>query len=60
MRIIFETSIRVGDLVNGKEITKIEPDPFVPNQINLWTDEEIVNDFGDKEKMCFRIRAMGG
>ena len=60
MKIIFEASIRVGDLVNGKEIISIEPDPFIANQINLWTLEEKTDEFGEKGPVPFRIRKMGG
>ena len=30
--------IEVGDLVNGFEIVRIDNDPFIKNQINLWTN----------------------
>ena len=56
MKVVLETSIRVGDLINGKEITRIEDDPFIDNQVNLFTNEQVTNEFGDMEEVVFRVR----
>lgn len=33
--------VEVGDYVNGQKIVNITKDPFVKNQIDLWTDRRI-------------------
>ena len=46
----------IGKYLNGYKIVKIEEDPFVKGQINLWTDEWITEYFGDKSIVKFYIR----
>ena len=45
--------IEVGDFVNGNEITEISQDPFVKGQINLWTDIELRDVYGDYERLKY-------
>ena len=33
--------IQIGDYVNGQKIVKITKDPFIKDQIDLWTDRII-------------------
>ena len=44
--------IEVGDYINGQKITKITKDPFVKDQIDLWTDRTIPFD-GDYQQERF-------
>jgi hypothetical protein len=46
----------IGKYLNGYKIVKIEEDPFVKGQINLWTDEWITKYFGDKSIVKFFVR----
>ena len=46
----------IGKYLNGYKIIKIEEDPFVKGQINLWTDGWITGCFGDKSIVKFFIR----
>jgi len=46
----------IGKYLNGYKIVKIEEDPFVKGQINLWTDEWITEYFGDKSIVKFFVR----
>lgn len=46
----------IGKYLNGYKIVKIEEDPFVKGQINLWTDGWITEYFGDKSIIKFYIR----
>ena len=46
----------IGKYLNGFKIVKIEKDPFVKGQINLWTDDEKSNVFGDRSIVKFFIR----
>ena len=46
----------IGKYLNGYKIIKIEEDPFIKGQINLWTDELITEYFGDKSMVKFFIR----
>lgn len=46
----------IGKYLNGYKIIKIEEDPFVKGQINLWTDEWITEYFGDKSMVKFFVR----
>ena len=45
--------IEVGDYVNGEEITYIDEDPFIKRQINLWTDVELRDVYGDYERLKY-------
>ena len=45
--------IEVGDYVNGDEITEITQDTFVKGQINLWTDIELRDVYGDYERLKY-------
>lgn len=51
-----EYTIKIGDSINGSEVVEIQKDPFIPNQIDIWVDEEEIDDFGDKGLKCFRVR----
>lgn len=46
----------IGKYLNGYKIIKIEEDPFIKGQINLWTDEWITEYFGDKSIVKFFVR----
>lgn len=46
----------VGKYLNGFKIIKVGYDPFVKGQINLYTDEEIIESFGDRNLVKFFIR----
>ena len=46
----------IGKYLNGYKIIKIEDDPFIKGQINLWTDEWRTEYFGDKSIVKFFIR----
>lgn len=50
----------IGKYLNGYKITKIEEDPFVKGQINLWTDEWRTEYFGDKALVKFYVRPESG
>ena len=39
--------IEVGDYVNGVRVERIDKDPFIKGQINLWTNEIMSNYWGD-------------
>lgn len=45
--------IEEGDFVNGNEITQITLDPFIKGQINLWTDIELRDVYGDYERLKY-------
>lgn len=45
----------IGKYLNGYKIVKIEEDPFVKGQINLWTDEWKTECFGDKCLVKFYV-----
>lgn len=45
--------IEEGDFVNGNEITQISLDPFIKGQINLWTDIELRDVYGDYERLKY-------
>lgn len=49
----------IGKYLNGYEIVKVEEDPFVKGQINLWTSEQMTGYFGDKRIVKFIIRPDG-
>lgn len=46
----------IGKYLNGYKIVKIEEDPFVKGQINLWTDEWRTEYFEDKCLVKFYVR----
>lgn len=46
----------IGKYLNGYKIIKIEEDPFIKGQINLWTDEWRTECFGDKSIVKFFVR----
>lgn len=46
----------VGKYLNGYKIVKVEDDPFIKGQVNLWTDEQTVESFGDRSIIKFFIR----
>lgn len=33
----------IGKYINGYKIVSVEKDPFIKDQINLWTDEEVTD-----------------
>lgn len=55
-RLMKEYTIKVGDLINGAEVVEIQKDPFIENQIDIWVDEEEIDDFGNKGLKCIRVR----
>lgn len=46
----------LGKYLNGYKIAKIEKDPFIKGQTNLWTDEVRIETFGDRSAVKFFIR----
>lgn len=46
----------VGRYLNGFFITKVEKDPFVEGQINLWTDSTKGDFLGNREVVKFYVR----
>lgn len=46
----------IGKYLNGYKIVRIESDPFIKGQINLWTDEERKDFFGDRSIIKFFVR----
>lgn len=46
----------IGKYLNGYKIVRIEKDPFIKGQINLWTDEERIGTFGDRSIVKFFVR----
>ena len=46
----------IGKYLNGYKIVKVESDPFVKGQINLWTDEVKTEYFGDRTIVKFFVR----
>lgn len=46
----------IGKYLNGYKIVKVENDPFIKRQINLWTDEIKTEYFGDRSIVKFFIR----
>lgn len=46
----------VGKYLNGYKIVRIEKDPFIEGQINLWTDEGKTGAFGDRSIVKFFVR----
>lgn len=46
----------IGKYLNGYKIVRVEKDPFIKEQINLWTDEETIGTFGDRNIVKFFIR----
>lgn len=49
-------SCLVGKYLNGYKIVKIEKDPFIKGQINLFTDEWEYEAFYDRSLVIFRLR----
>lgn len=45
-----------GKYLNGYRIAKVEKDPFIEGQINLWTDETKLDFLGNKEVVKFYVR----
>ena len=39
--------IEVGDYVNGVRVERIDKDPFIKGQVDLWTNEITSNYWGD-------------
>ena len=39
--------LEVGDYVNGEKVIRIDKDPFIKGQINLWTNTITSNYWGD-------------
>lgn len=50
-------TIKLGDLIDGVEVVEIQRDPFIPNQIDIWVDEEESDGFGNKGLKCIRVRS---
>ena len=46
----------IGKYLNGYKIVKVEKDPFIKGQINLWTDDVRNEFFGDRSVTKFYIR----
>lgn len=50
----------IGKYLNGFKIVKIENDPFIKEQINLWTDTWENDLFGDRYLVKFYVRSESG
>lgn len=46
----------IGKYLNGYKIVRVEKDPFIKGQINLWTDEEKIETFGNRSIVKFFVR----
>lgn len=46
----------LGKYLNGYKIVKIENDPFIKGQVNLWTDDVRIEIFGDRSVTKFFVR----
>lgn len=46
----------IGKYINGYKIVKVEDDPFIKGQVNLWTDEMEITAFGDRSSRKFVIQ----
>lgn len=46
----------IGKYLNGYRIAKVEKDPFIQGQINLWTDDTRLDFLGDREVVKFYVR----
>lgn len=46
----------IGKYLNGFFITKVEEDPFIKGQINLWTDSTKLDFLGNREVIKFYVR----
>ncbi len=46
----------IGKYLNGYKIVKVEKDPFIKGQINLFTDEWKYEAFNARSLVIFRIR----
>ena len=49
----------VGKYLNGYKIVKVENDPFIKGQVNLWTNETRRECFGDRSVIKFFVRDEG-
>lgn len=47
--------IEIGDILDGYHVTNIVKDPFVQGQINIFTDDIEVNNFGDRSPKVYRV-----
>lgn len=45
--------MKSGDYVNGQKIVKITKDPFIKGQLNLWTDRDEIDCFGDRSTIKY-------
>lgn len=50
----------IGKYLNGFKIVKIENDPFIKGQINLWTDTWENDLFGDRYLVKFYVKSESG
>lgn len=48
--------IEEGDYINGDKVTYITKDMFIKGQIDIFTDNVKITDFGDREVVGYRIR----
>lgn len=46
----------ISKYLNGYKIVKVEKDPFIKGQINLWTDEWRTEAFYDRSLVKFFVR----
>lgn len=55
-----EFTIKVGMKINNEEITEITRDPFVKDQIDIFTRKQIIDPFtGDRELQRYIINIKG-
>ena len=47
--------IKRGDYIDGNKINKITKDVFRKGQIDLFTDKEIIEEFGDRTVVGYRV-----
>ena len=50
-----EVTLKVGDKINGHTIKQISRFKFTPNQIDIFTDYEVMEMFGDRSLEVFRV-----
>lgn len=50
-----EVTLKVGDKINGHTIKQISKFKFTPNQIDIFTDHEIIEACGDRSLEVFRV-----
>ena len=50
-----EITLHIGDKINGHTIKEISKFKYTPNQIDIFTDYEKIEMFGDRSLEVFRV-----